>query len=158
MGNPEGNKVVLDQEPLLNGVYRFKHIASDKYLSLDESKFNLELRDDALFSVSSLFCLRSLNQEQEQGGDDYGEETEGKPVADKTKVYIESYFKTYIQTFDDIEDEIVKTFRYRDRHPHAYYNLYNSTKSQLQVVAGAKQMKFEQNEPQMIFQVIYVSD
>ena len=115
----------------LNGVYRFKHIASDKYLSLDESKFNLELRDDALFSVSSLFCLRSLNQEQEQGGDDYGEETEGKPVADKNKVYIESYFKTYIQTFDDIEDEIVKTFRYRDKHPHAYYNLYNSTKSQL---------------------------
>jgi hypothetical protein len=45
----------------LNGVYRFKHIASDKYLCLDESNFNLELREDALFSINSLFCLRALN-------------------------------------------------------------------------------------------------
>jgi len=97
------NKVVLDQDPrcnyftdscweiqktkvhkggivCLNGVYRFKHIATELYLSLDEGRFYLELRDDALFSVNSLFCLRSLNQEQEMGVDEYGEEIEGKPI------------------------------------------------------------------------------
>ena len=94
----------------LNGVYRFKHIATDKYLSLDEGRFNLELRDDALFSVNSLFCIRSLNQEQEQAHDDYGDELEGKPVSDKSKVYLESYFKTYIQIYEDIDDDINLSF------------------------------------------------
>lgn len=118
--NPSSVKVVLDRDPRcnyftdscweiqkvkvhkggmcqFNGVYRFKHIASEKYLTLDEGRFSLELRDDALFNVSSLFTLKALTKNQEFELDEYGNEVEGKPIQDKTKVYLESYYKTYVQ-------------------------------------------------------------
>jgi hypothetical protein len=66
-------------------------------------------------------------------------------------VYIESYFKTFVQIYEDIDDDITLSFQYKDSYNHAYYNSFNASKSQLNPVLGAKQLKFEVNEPKMIF-------
>lgn len=68
-----------------------------------------------MFSVNSLFCLRSINQDQELA-DDYGEEIDGRPIQDKTKIYIESYFKTYLQVYESIDDSTAKSFKYHDNY------------------------------------------
>jgi len=47
----------------LNGIYRFKHCATEMYLSLDNERLELTLREDPLHSTSTLFCFRSLSQE-----------------------------------------------------------------------------------------------
>ena len=51
----------------MNGVYRLKHNATEKYLCLDNvGRIELTLKDkQALTSVNSLFTIRSMNQEQE---------------------------------------------------------------------------------------------
>lgn len=50
-----------------NGMYRFKHIATEKYLSLDqEGRVNLVLKSRSPIQYAdTLFILRSINQEQE---------------------------------------------------------------------------------------------
>ena len=89
----------------LNGVYRFKHIASEKYLSLDsDGKVNLVLKSRSPTQYpDTLFILRSTNQEQEL--DDIDDEIEGIEIYHGTKFYLESAFNSFLQVYHEIEDD-----------------------------------------------------
>jgi len=67
-----------------------------------------------------------------------------------TPIYIESYYKTFLQIFFDMEDEITSMFTYIDDSLHKYYNSMVS-ETQIGIVAGHKQLKCEDSEPKMVF-------
>ena len=81
---------------VLNGLYRFKHVATERYLSLDiEGRVNLVLRARSPSQhVDTLFILRPLNQEQELADDDGG--TEGHEIYHGTKFYLETAYSTFL--------------------------------------------------------------
>ena len=75
---------------------------------------------------------------------------EGQPITTGAKVYIETYYKTYLQSFADIDDETTNMFTYTDSCHHEYYTNSAST-SNVAVVAGQKQLSCEDGEPKMVF-------
>lgn len=81
---------------MLNGLYRFKHIATERYLSLDhEGRVNLELKAKSpTDNPDSIFILRSINQEQEMEDDD--DEIEGHEIYHGTKFYLETGHNTFL--------------------------------------------------------------
>ena len=81
---------------VLNGLYRFKHIATERYLSLDqEGRVNLVLKARSPNqNADTLFILRSINQEQELEDED--EEIEGIEIYHGTKFYLETAHETFL--------------------------------------------------------------
>ena len=105
----------------MDNTYRLKHNASEKYLCLDNiGKIELTLKDDAFSSVNSLFTFKPLNEQQEFEDNDI-DQTEGIEIKNGSRIYIETYFKSYLQSFADIDDETTKMFSYRDYSNHEYY-------------------------------------
>lgn len=136
---------------VLNGLYRFKHIATERYLSLDiEGRVNLVLRARSPSQyVDTLFILRPLNQEQELDDDD---EIEGHEIYHGTKFYLETAYSTFLQVYQKIEDDAGHLFTYKDRTKHEFYTMLRSG-SLVSVVAGAKQLTCEEGEPKMVFEL-----
>ena len=48
------------------------------------------------------------------------------PISSGTKIYIETYYKTYLQSFADIADETTAMFTYKDSSNHNYYTSTSS--------------------------------
>lgn len=127
----EGGPVVL------NGLYRFKHIATERYLSLDqEGRVNLELKSRSpTHQPDTIFILRSITQEQEL--DDQDDEIEGIEIYHGTKFYLETGYNTFLQIYQKIEDETDYLFTYKDRTKNDFYTMLKSN-SMVSVVAGSK--------------------
>lgn len=83
---------------LLNSLYRFKHISSERYLSLDsDGRVNLVLREGSpIQHADTLFILRSINQEQEIDDDDV---IQGHELYNGDKFYIETAYSTFLQVY-----------------------------------------------------------
>ena len=93
----------------LNNLYRFKHIATERYLSLDvDGRVNLVLKDGSPTQhADTLFVLRSINQEQELDDDD---EIQGHELYHGDKFYLETAYTTFLQVYQKIDDEAENLF------------------------------------------------
>lgn len=111
---------------VLNGVYRFKHVATEKYLSIDpEGKVNIVLKSRSpTLLADTLFLLRSVNQEQEL--DDEDDEIEGIEIYHGTKFYLESAFNSFLQVYQKIEDDAEHLFNYKDKTKNDFYSQLKS--------------------------------